>query len=77
MMGTWIVLGVLVIGVVMALLTVRKSVKGGGCQAAAPDAPAAVNVIQMVASPLHGKYLPSDIFLPPIAIFALGKKRRS
>ena len=31
MMGTWIVLGVLVIGVVMALLTVRKSVKGGGC----------------------------------------------
>ena len=35
---------------------------------------AAVNVIQMVASPLHGKYLPSDIFLPPIAIFALAKK---
>ena len=31
MMGTWIVLGVLVIGVVMALLTVRKSIKGGGC----------------------------------------------
>ena len=31
MMGTWIVLGVLVIGVVMALLTVRKNVKGGGC----------------------------------------------
>ena len=31
MMGTWIVLGVLVIGGVMALLTVRKNVKGGGC----------------------------------------------
>ena len=35
MMGTWIVLGVLVIGVVMALLTVRKNVKGGGCPAQA------------------------------------------
>ena len=65
MMGTWIVLGVLVIG---------KASKGAAAQAAAPDAPAAVNVIQMVASPLHGKYLPSDIFLPPIAIFALAKK---
>ncbi len=30
-MGTWVVLGVLAVGVVMAVLSVRKSVKGGGC----------------------------------------------
>ena len=35
MMGTWIVLGVLVIGVVMALLTVRKASKEAAAQAAA------------------------------------------
>ena len=59
MMGTWIVLGVLVIGVVMALLTVRQNAKGGGCPGAyAPDAPAAVNaILDRWQSPLHGKYL--------------------
>lgn len=77
MMGTWIVLGVLVIGVVMALLTVRKNVKGGGCPGGCSGCSGSCQCHRMVASPLHGKYLPSDIFLPPIAIFALGKKRRS
>lgn len=30
-MGTWIILGILAAAVVMALISVRKSVKSGGC----------------------------------------------
>lgn len=30
-MGTWIVLGLLAAGIVLALLSVRKSVRDGGC----------------------------------------------
>ncbi|MGN0624725.1 MAG: FeoB-associated Cys-rich membrane protein [Oscillospiraceae bacterium] len=30
-MGTWIILGILAVAVVLALISVRKSVKGGGC----------------------------------------------